>query len=35
VTALTVLLPVRNGERWLDAAIASIRAQTLAISNFW
>jgi glycosyltransferase involved in cell wall biosynthesis len=28
VTALTVLLPVKNGERWLDAAIASIRAQT-------
>lgn len=28
VIALTVILPVRNGERWLDAAIASIRAQT-------
>lgn len=28
MVALTVLLPVRNGERWLDAAIASVRAQT-------
>jgi glycosyltransferase involved in cell wall biosynthesis len=28
VTGLAVLLPVKNGERWLDAAIASIRAQT-------
>lgn len=28
MVALTVLLPVKNGERWLDAAIASIRAQT-------
>jgi glycosyltransferase involved in cell wall biosynthesis len=28
MVALTVLLPVRNGERWLDAAIASISGQT-------
>jgi len=28
MVALTVLLPVRDGERWLDAAIASIRGQT-------